>query len=103
MKINIKDKELNLKYSFRSMMIYEKITGVSFNPRGITEIIVYFYSTILASDKDIALTLDEFVDWIDEHPNMLNDFSVWMTSIIEKNSTMGEDEENSDDENSKKK
>ena len=44
MKVTIKNKEIELRYSFRSMMIYEKITGTSFNPKGVTEIMIYFYS-----------------------------------------------------------
>lgn len=85
MKIQIKDKEVELKYSFRAMMVYEKIAGVAFNPTGISEILIYFYSTIISSDKELTLTFDDFIDWVDEHPDMLNEFSAWMTDIINRN------------------
>lgn len=90
MKITINNKEIELKYSFRAMMIFEKITGASFNPKGITEIMIYFYSTILASDKNIALTFEEFMEWIDEEPQALNEFSQWLTSTLVKNGVMSE-------------
>lgn len=90
MKITINNKEITLRYSFRAMMIYEKISGTSFNPIGITEIMIYFYSCILASDKGIALTFEEFMNWIDENPTVFEEFSKWLTSILTKNSVMNE-------------
>lgn len=102
MKITIYNKEINLRYSFRAMMIYEKITGTSFNPKGITEIMIYFYSTILASDKDIALTFEDFMNWIDENPTVLNDFSSWLTSTLTKNGVMSDSDGSGEDSTSKK-
>ena len=90
MKVTIKNKEIELRYSFRSMMIYEKITGTSFNPKGITEIMIYFYSSILASDKNIDLSFEEFMNWVDGEPKALNDFSMWLTSTLTKNSVLNE-------------
>ncbi len=102
MKITIKDKEITLRYTFRALLIYEKIYGSSFAPKGITEMMVYFYSCILASDKDITLSFDEFMDWVDINPNVFEEFSMWLTSIIAKNSVMNESD-GKDDETSKKK
>lgn len=93
MKITIQNKEIELKYSFRAMMIYEKIAGESFNPKGLTEIMVYMYSIILASDRELTLSFDDFMNWIDENPNALNEFSMWLTSIITKNSVLNDKEE----------
>lgn len=92
MKITIKETTIELKYSFRAMMIYEKITGTSFNPKGITEIMIYFYSTVLASKKDVAITFEEFMEWIDEEPTALNDFSQWLTSILSKNTILNDND-----------
>lgn len=76
------------------MMIYEKIQNKSFQPTDLTEIIVFFYSTVIASDKEFALTFDEFIDWLDEHPTVMNDFTLWMTNTI---TMMGDLKESSDD------
>lgn len=84
--INLNGKSVTLKYSFRAFMIYEKITQTSFSPKGIYEIIVYFYSTLLASDKSTNISFDDFMDWLDENPSVLEEFSVWLSSIISKNS-----------------
>lgn len=92
MTIKINEKEITLKYTFRAMMIYEKITKTSFQPKGITEILIYFYSTILAADKDSTLSFEDFMDWIDENPSALTDFSNWLTAIIGKNAYINNSE-----------
>lgn len=99
MTIQINGKSITLKYSFRGFMIYEKITGESFNPSGITEILIYFYSTVLASCKDINLDFDEFMDYIDEHPELLGEFSEWLTAVLGKNAYLN----SSSKDNSKSK
>lgn len=78
MKINIKGKEIELKNTFRSMIIYEKVAGKTFNPQGITEILLYFYSVIMASDKDCELEFDDFLDMVDNNPKLITDFSEWL-------------------------
>ena len=86
MKIIIKDKEIELKKTFRSYVIYESITDKIFAPKTMSDIITYFYSVVLASYKDINLTFDEFIDWLDENENALNDFEKWLTEINEVDS-----------------
>lgn len=78
MKINIKGKEVELKNTFRSMIIYEKVAGKTFNPQGITEILLYFYSVIMASDKDCELEFDDLLDMVDANPKLITDFSEWL-------------------------
>ena len=86
MKINIKDKEIELKKTFRSYVIYESITDKIFNPKTMSDIITYFYSVVLASDRNLELTFDQFIDWLDENENALNDFEKWLTEINEVDS-----------------
>lgn len=92
--INIKNKEVELKYTFRSMIIYEKITGESFQPKGVTEVLIYLFSTIVASSKGIDLTFEEFIDFADENPNIVNEFNEWLLSIFNKNEYIGKNDEN---------
>lgn len=83
MKVHINGKDIELKYSFRGFMIYEKITGESFNPKGITEMIIYFYSCLLASDKsNQSLGFEEFTDFLDDNPQLLGEFSEWLSSVL---------------------
>ena len=82
MEIVIKGNKVNLKYSFRALMIYENIAQKSFNPKGISDVVVFFYSVVVASTKDTTLSFDDFIDWLDEQPTAINDFSVWLTSVF---------------------
>ena len=47
MTIRIKGKEYTLKSSFRSYMIYENITGKSFEPTTMTDIINFFFCVVI--------------------------------------------------------
>ena len=85
MKVIIKENEIELKYSFRSFMIYENITGKSFQPTNLTDILIFFYSTILGSSKNADLKFDEFMDLIDMHPELVTEFSEWLTNTSEIN------------------
>ncbi len=93
MKVSINGIVVELKYTMRSLMIYEKIYGKTFQPEGLSEMLVYFYSTILASDKNIKLTFNEFIDYIDENPNLLNDFATWLGKATEVNKYVKNEDE----------
>ena len=86
MKIKIQEKEIELKKTFRSYIIFESITDKIFAPKTMSDVVTYFYSVVLASDKDINLTFDEFIDWLDENEDALNDFEQWLTKINEVDS-----------------
>ena len=82
MEIVIKNKTIDLKYSFRALMIYENITQKNFNPKGLSDVVVFFYSIVVATSKDTTLSFDDFLDWLDANPTAINDFSVWLTSVF---------------------
>lgn len=81
MKVNINGTEVELVYTMRSLMVYEKVYGKTFQPEGLTEIMVYFYSTVLASAKNLQISFDDFIEWIDENPQAITDFSEWLTNV----------------------
>lgn len=76
----VHDKEVELKYSFRGFMIYENIEGHSFEPNSLTDVLVFFYATVLASSKDYSFTWDEFMDIIDTNPMLVTEFSNWIVT-----------------------
>lgn len=92
MEITIKGKTVSLKYSFRALMIYENITQKSFNPKGISDVVVFFYSVVVASSKDTSLSFDDFIDWLDDKPTAINDFSVWLTEVFNAQSGLINDD-----------
>lgn len=103
MKINIKDKEIELKYTIRSLVLFENIMGKPFNPEGTLDVIVFYLCVLLASDKTLQLTLDELIEAIDNDNKLLVDFSDWLTNEISKQNMMSQDTHVEVTEESKKK
>lgn len=79
MTITIKDTEVNVKQTFRSHIIYEQITGQTFSPKNVTDIITFFYSTVMACNPEITIDFNEFLDWLDETPDTLAEFVKFLT------------------------
>lgn len=72
--MEILGKEYNLKFGLRSMFIYETITGVAFNIKTVFDEYVYFYSCLLADTSNPTLDFEEFIEYCDEHPELLKAF-----------------------------
>ena len=86
MKVTIKEQEITLKYSLRSLFLYERKTGDSFSPRNIEQFCLYFYCVVCSSNKDLDLTFDDFIDEvIDPNPQVMNEFAEWLGKTMQKN------------------
>jgi len=83
MDITINGKNVTLKKTFRSVIAYEQAMGKSFNPQTITETVMYFYCVIIASDQSVEITFDEFLNWLDENPTAIKDFTDWLIKQTE--------------------
>ena len=79
MKLTLNEKEITLKQTFKAHLIYEQITGKTFTADGLTSIITFFYSTVMACDSTLSITFDEFIDNIDDNPERLRDFINFLT------------------------
>lgn len=87
MKVTIKQQEITLKYSMRSLFLYERKTGESFSPRNIEQFCLYFYCVLCSSNKDLDLTFDEFIDEVlDPQPELMSEFAEWLGKTMAKNS-----------------
>jgi hypothetical protein len=78
MQITINKKKITLKYTLRAMMMYENMTQKSFSPNTITDVITFMYCVVIASSKDYSITFDQFIDYIDEHPDTMTKFAEWI-------------------------
>ena len=84
MKIQILDREVELKSSFRAYIIFENITGKSFQSvQTLSDVLVFMYATILASLKTTDISFDAFMDYIDSNPSVVTEFSEWLTGVHE--------------------
>lgn len=102
MKINIKDQEIEIRWTSRALMNYENLTQKSFTDvKNYNDVMILFYSFILGSTKNtLQLSWNEFCDWIDEdyekslseHRQSVEiEFSSWYTSEIERQSSLSAD------------
>lgn len=105
MKVTIKEQEITLKYSLRSLFLYERKTGESFSPRNIEQFCLYFYCVVCSSNKDLDLTFDDFIDEvIDPNPQVMNEFAEWLSKTMQKNTFLsGQVEKESKGKGNKKK
>ena len=106
MKITIDNREYELKYSFRTLMVYENITNKSFEPKSLTDIINLFYSCIIVNDLtkgNTTITYDNFLDWLEKNPVVLTEFSNWLLDIFNTNNLATKEPENIENDNTVKK
>lgn len=84
MTISISQRDIELKKTFRSLIIYESAMGKAFNPTTVTETIMYFYCVVIASDPTLEITFDDFMDWLDDKPTALQEFTEWLLRVAEQ-------------------
>lgn len=94
MKVTIKgQQEVTLRYSMRALFQYENITGQSFNPKTLQDFCTFFYCVLCSSNKDLDLTFDEFVDYLDEDPSKISEFAEWLGNTMAKNNFLAQSQE----------
>lgn len=81
MEIVINEKTYKVKYGFKALMIYEKIEEKAFEPKKLGDIILFFYCCLLSANPE--LNYEEFIDWLDDNPNAIEDFSDYLGNVIE--------------------
>lgn len=82
MKLIINNREVELRFSFKSDLIFESIQNHSFKGDTETDWVVYFYSTYLALTEDLDCNLDDFIKFLDEQPENLYAFIAWYTKVM---------------------
>lgn len=85
-KITIDGKEYLIKQSFRGMMDYEESTGKLVSDiKSTTDIVKFLYSMLKASNKnEWKYSFDEFIDVVDEHPEIFEFFKSFNSDPTEK-------------------
>lgn len=69
-KITINGKEYAMGGNHRAMMIWEAITGKSFDLKMLGDRLLYLYCLLLAANPEIDLTWDSFITALDEDPTV---------------------------------
>lgn len=96
--IKINDKEYKVRYSIRAMFIFEQIKGEPFGLFTTLDNFIFFYSMIMASNKDCTLKWDDFIDAIDNDPTIVTQLQEVLTS--NNDAIFSKEEDNKGDEKS---
>lgn len=91
--ISINGKDYRVKYTIRALFIFEQITGKAFKLETMLDSYIFYYSMILANNKDQILQWDEFLDALDENPKLLQNMEKVMKEEDGKNSLFNDGEE----------
>lgn len=97
--VNINGKDYQIKQTVRALFLWEQISGRSFEIKNTLDNYLYFYTLILANNKDCELDWDAFIDAIDNDPNII----VEMTKAIADLSKLEKMFESGEDADGKKK
>ena len=93
-KIEINGKQYNIKYTIRALFIFEQISGKSFKLESLLDNYLLFYSMILACNKDNVLTWDEFIDAVDNDPQLLVKLNEAVEAQQKQDAIFNHDEDN---------
>ena len=91
--VKVNDKEITLRYSFRSLILYENIQKKSFSPETTTDVLIFMFCVILSSEKDLEFNFNQFLDMIDENPSLVTEFALWLTKEMDKQNELSPEEE----------
>jgi hypothetical protein len=102
-KIKINGKNYNLKYTLRSLFIFEQITKKSFKIETLLDNYIFFYSLILANNKDNPIDWDDFIQAMDDDPTLFARMGEIIEKQQKKDNVFSNNEEKNEKEDEQKK
>lgn len=102
--ITINGTEYNIKYTLRSLFIFEQITGKPFKIENLLDNYIFFYSMLLAcnSEKENIITWDEFIDALDADPTLFTKINDAVEEQQQKDDLFQKDEDDNKNDVKKK-
>ena len=86
--MEINGKNYTLKYSLRSMFVFEEIAGKSFSVDTLLDTYIFLYSCIAANQDNPSIDFNTLIDWCDEHPETMVEFNQFMDSEMKRREAM---------------
>lgn len=80
MKITYKDKELELKWGFRQMIVFEKLTGRMYKGESLEDNVLFMYSCAIVAN-DAQMPAKDFFEFIDANPKIVEEFFTELEKI----------------------
>lgn len=87
--MEISGKEYTFKYSLRSMFVFEEISGKPFSVDTLLDTYVFCYACIISNPDNPQLEFNDFINWCDEHPDVMDEFNEFMRTESKKRELMG--------------
>lgn len=82
--MEILGKNYEFKYSLRSMFVFEEITGKPFEVKTLLDTYILAYACIAVNTDNPTLDFNEFIDYADEHPEVIEEFNKFMSDEMKK-------------------
>lgn len=82
--IVIKGEKFVLKYSLRVLFTFETIAKRPFEGRGLLDMYLLMYSSLLCYNDGFSMTFDEFIDICDEDPSIYKTFEEVLKKSVQK-------------------
>lgn len=92
MKLNIKDTKVELKYTLRALFLFEKIKGCAFSLNTLLDEYLFFYCLILANNKEIDMTFDDFIDVLDADITLMSKYKEFLQKEMERQNVYDSEE-----------
>ena len=86
--MKILDKEFTPKYGLRAMFAFEEITGKPFEVSTLIDTYVFCYSCLISNKENPQLDFNEFIDYCDEHPEVITEFNEYMNREMKSREVM---------------
>ena len=82
--MEILGKNYEFKYSLRSMFVWEEITGKSFEVKTLLDTYILAYACIISNPDNPSLEFNDFINYADEHPEVMEDFNKFMSDELNR-------------------
>ena len=90
--IIINDKEYKVKYTIRALFIWEQIMKRPFKVETMLDTYTLFYAILLANNENDVLDWNEFLDALDDDPNLFNTLNDKINETTKVEALMEDDE-----------
>lgn len=86
--MEINGKNYTLKYGLRAMFAMEEMTGKPFEINTLLDTYCFCYACIISNQDNPSLEFNEFINWCDEHPEVISEFNEFMSQEMKKRETL---------------
>ena len=86
--IDINGKSYEFKYSLRAMFVFESITDKPFEVKTLFDTYVFCYSCIVANPDNPTLDFNDFIDWCEKYPEVMDEFNRFINEQMKVKETI---------------